>query len=126
MTRGVRRPAGALALALLQAQLAPAALAAKDAVDVRAYVNDACIVADEPYFLPANADERAKFLPLIGLVIGKLAELFINHEIQSKANQMKSGAARKDTRYAVTHEMNLYRAEFDPCPPSTSMPSSAA
>lgn len=116
MRRGARRLGLAPALLLLQAPLAPPALAAKDAVDVRAYVNDACIVADEPYFLPANDAERAKFLPLIGLVIGKLAELFINHEIQVKANQIKSGAARKDTHYAVTHEMNLYRADFDPVP----------
>ena len=105
-----------LALSLLQMQ---AAQAAKDTVEVRAFVNDACIVADEPYFLPAaNKDpgDQAKFLPLLGLVIGKLAQLLINHEIQGKANQIKSGAARKDTHYAVTHEMNLYRADFDPVP----------
>src|SRR5260221_4186718 len=29
---------------------------------------------------------------------------------------MKSGAARKDTRYAAAKEMNLYRAEFAPAP----------
>jgi len=28
----------------------------------------------------------AKFLPLLGLVVGKLAELFINHEIQASAS----------------------------------------
>ena len=32
-----------------------------------------------------------KFLPLIGLVVGKLAELFINHEIQKSANRYKAG-----------------------------------
>jgi hypothetical protein len=108
-----------LCLSLLQMQ---AAFAAKDAVAVRAYVNDACIIADEPFFLPAappkdGADQAtAKFLPLLGLVIGKLAELFINKEIQSSANRYKAGAARKDTRYAVSRQMNLYRAEFEPAP----------
>ncbi len=82
-------------------------------------MNDACIIADEPFFLPAgaNADQgNAKFLPLIGLVVGKLAELFINHEIQASANRIKSGAVRKDTRYAVVRQMNLYRVDFQPAP----------
>ena len=47
-------------------------------------------------FLPAsgNGDPgTAKFLPLIGLVVGKLAELFINHEIQASADHIKVGRA---------------------------------
>ena len=95
--------------------------AAADDVQVRAYVNDTCIIADEPYFVPANAtttgdQQTAKFLPLLGLVIGKLAELFVNHEIQAAADQLRSHGARKDTRYAMTAEMNLYRADFQPAP----------
>ena len=47
----------------------------KDPVAVRAYVNESCIIADEPFFLPApppkdGTDQAtAKFLPLLGLVI---------------------------------------------------------
>lgn len=119
---------GALCLSLLQMQTATAAQAARAAdgahenVDVRAYVDDACIIADEPFFLPTpkNADgseqNTERFLPLLGLIVGKLAELFINHEIQSSADRIKSGAARKDTRYATTRQMNLYRADFQPAP----------
>jgi hypothetical protein len=109
----------ALCLSLLQMQVASAA---KDSVTVRAYVNDTCIIADEPFFLPAappkdgSEQATAKFLPLLGLVVGKLAELFINHEIQSSANRYKAGAARKDTRYAAIKQMNLYRADFEPAP----------
>jgi hypothetical protein len=124
MKRVHSRPlAGVLCLSLLQMQVAQAA---KDTVNVRAYVNDTCIIADEPFFLPAapaspaaqngDAQESAKFFPLLGLVIGKLAELFVNHEIQSKANQYKSGVARKDTRYAITEQTNLYRADLEPVP----------
>lgn len=109
--------AGVLSLSLLH--VSPA-LAARDAAIVRVYVNDTCIVADEPYFVPTvtvgDATEQPKFLPLIGLVIGKLAELFINHEIQNRADQIKKRAARKDTRYAITRQMNLYRADFVPAP----------
>lgn len=113
---GARWLAGALCLSLLQT---PIARAAKPNFEVRAYVNNICIVADEPFFRPApvNPDGTpAKFLPLIGLVIGKLAELLVNHEIESSADRLKSGAARKDTNYAVTRKMNLYRADFDPVP----------
>jgi hypothetical protein len=106
----------ALCLSLLQTQVARAA---KPAFEVRAYANDTCIIADEPFFKPAplNPDGTPqRFLPLIGLVIGKLAELFINHEIESQADRIKNGAARKDTNYAVTKKMNLYRADFEPVP----------
>ncbi|HTB90004.1 MAG TPA: hypothetical protein VK743_18710 [Steroidobacteraceae bacterium] len=109
----------ALCLSLLQMQVA---FAAKDTLAVRAYVNDTCIIADEPFFLPTappkdgSEQATAKFLPLLGLVVGKLAELFINHEIQSSANRYKAGVARKDTRYAATRQMNLYRADFEPAP----------
>jgi hypothetical protein len=114
--------AAAVCLSLLQFQAVQAAQATHENVEVRAYVDDACIIADEPYFLPvtgnkdASDQSTAKFLPLLGLVVGKLAELFINHEIQSSADRIKAGAARKDTRYAVTRQMNLYRADFQPAP----------
>ena len=105
---------------LLQPATVLAAHDVRPKVEVRAFVNDSCIVADEPYFLPAtgteNPADNAKFLPLLGLVIGKLTELFINHEIQASADRMKAGAVRKDTRYAVSRHMNLYRADFQPAP----------
>lgn len=111
-----RRIAGLLSVALLHVS---STRAAPDDFQVRAFVNDACIIADEPFFVPAGAasdQPNAKFLPLVGLVIGKLAELFINHEIQMSADRIKSGAARKDTHYAMVRQMNLYRADFEPAP----------
>jgi hypothetical protein len=108
-----------LTLSLLQM---PAAYGAQDKIDIHAYINDSCIVADEPYFVPQaknrgeSEEMTPKFLPLIGIVIGKLAELFINHEVQGKVKQMKSVADRKDTRYATTNEMNLYRADLEAAP----------
>jgi hypothetical protein len=49
-------------------------------------------------------------------VVGKLAELFISHELQGAASAIKSKADRKDTRYALTRQMNLYRAELTTTP----------
>jgi hypothetical protein len=111
--------------ALLQTPMAYAAKDTKDKgkdVVVRAFVNDTCIIADEPFYTPAppategDSEARAKFLPLLGLVVGKLAELYINNKIKNSANHYKAGVARKDTRYAVSSQMNLYRAEFEPVP----------
>jgi hypothetical protein len=96
-------------------QTAPSA-AAPPPFEVRAYANDTCIVADEPFFLPGNKEANARFLPLLGLIVGKLAELFINHEIAASAERIKSGAARKDTRYAMVTQMNLYRVDFQSGP----------
>jgi hypothetical protein len=90
--------------------------------DIHAYVNDSCIIADEPYLMPPpepgdSADQTtARFLPLLGLVVGKLTELLINHMVNASSEHIKAGASRKDTRYAMSKEMNLYRAEFQPEP----------
>ena len=99
-------------LLLQTAQSAPPPAAPPGGPEVRAYVNDTCIVADEPFFLPGNKEANARFLPLLGLIVGKLAELFVNHEIEASADRIKAGAVRKDTRYAVISHMNLYRVDF--------------
>jgi hypothetical protein len=114
-----RSLACALALSALPAD---AAQGAADDPEIRAYANDTCIVADEPYLLPAPqagdaADQSTtRFFPLVGLVVGKLTEMFINHVASSSAGQIKATATRKDTRYAVIRQMNLYRADFQPEP----------
>jgi hypothetical protein len=117
------KPAPALTCVLILALLQmPAAGAARDKIDVHAYLNDACIVADEPFFVPqakqgGDSEEMTpKFLPLVGLVVGKLVELYINREVEGKVKQIKSVADRKDTRYAVTNQMNLYRVDLQTAP----------
>ena len=102
-------------------QSAQPAQAAHDKIEVRAYVNDTCIIADEPFFLPVSgnpADQatRAKFLPLLGLVVGKLAELFINHEIQSIGRPHESRRRAQGHALRAAKQMNLYRADFAPAP----------
>jgi hypothetical protein len=116
---------GIMSLCLLQTPLAYAAKdkdKSKGSVVVRAFVNDTCVIADEPFYMPVtppkdgDSEAHAKFLPLLGLVVGKLAELYINSKIKNSANHYKAGVARKDTRYAMSSEMNLYRAQFEPAP----------
>ena len=109
MSSALARP---LAFMLLVSWLPPgAARAGQDDPEIRAYVNDSCIVADEPYLLPPpqagdSADQSTtKFFPLIGLVVGKLTEMLINHVVNSSSGHIKANAARKDTRYTVIKEM---------------------
>jgi len=99
--------------------VAPLAHAAHDDFEMHAYVNDACVIADEPYFVPQAADQHeagAKILPLIGLVVGQLGELLVKHGIDAAASHLKAHAERRDTRYALAREMNLYRADLTPSP----------
>jgi hypothetical protein len=108
-----------LALSLLPLD---GAYAGSNDPDIRAYVNDSCIIADEPYLLPppqpgdAADQTTTRFLPLLGLVVGKLTEMLINHMVSASSEHVRAGAKRKDTRYAASKEMNLYRAEFEPEP----------
>ncbi len=100
----------------------PEAAAAAEPVPIQAFVTEHCIVADEPFYFPQGEPStgpdgaRAKFLPLIGLVAGKLVELFINHETGASAGRVKATGERKDTRYAMTRTMNLYRANLEGTP----------
>jgi hypothetical protein len=124
MNISLSRPlACVLALSLLQVdllQINPARAAADDP-EIRAFVNDSCIVADEPYLMPPPdpdhpADQSTKFFPLIGMVVGELVQMLITHVVAASTGHIKTDAARKDTRYAVTDQMNLYRADLTPEP----------
>jgi len=124
MKLSVSRPlACVLLMILLQVdllQISPAR-AASDDPEVRAFVNDSCIVADEPYLMPPPdpdhpADQSTRFFPLIGMVVGELAQMLVTHIVSAYTTHIKTNAARKDTRYAVTEEINLYRADFQPAP----------
>jgi hypothetical protein len=110
-----------LVAAILGALASAAAHAAQEPVPLHAYLTASCIIADEPFYAPDGdaaqpGAPRAKFLPLIGLVVGKLAELFITHEMESSANQIKVRAARKDTLYTVISPLNLYTADGSALP----------
>lgn len=108
----------AVALTLACASAATASAAAPK-VEVRAYVNETCIVADEPFLLPPvqSADGQvAKSPALLLMVVGKIAEALVNQVLKTSAGRIRSDAARKDTRYAVVKETNLYLATLDPAP----------
>jgi hypothetical protein len=103
-----------IALSLI---VVPRAQAAQDDVQIRAYANSSCIVADEPYYSPVGDDQpTSRALPLIAIVVAKLTELALNHAVKAAAGRISSTGARKDTRYAVVRQMNLFRADLQPEP----------
>src|SRR5690348_3317954 len=112
----MRRPTNAaligLACAFSGAAANVDAATKPEPVEVRAYVNDSCIVADEPYFKPAqtgNEDEKSeRSLALLGIVVGKIAQVLVQHALTSSAQKMSANAARQDTVYAMTRTTNLY------------------
>lgn len=96
------------------------AAAKAPAPELRAFLNESCVLADEPWLLPEDArpasDAFSRAGPLTALVVGKLAEVLISHSIKATAGRISASAERKDTRYAFARETNLYRAEFVPQP----------
>jgi hypothetical protein len=97
----------------------PVAVAAGGPTTVRAYVNDRCIVADEPFVAPSLADrgdQQARLAPLAGIVVGKLAEALIKYAIGGASARLKKAGERSDTLYAYTRQANLYRADLQPRP----------
>ena len=124
--RSLAKPRTAFLAGLLPAALAVApalpepARAAAAGPELRAFVHEACVVADEPWLLPPEADttpeQSARALPLVALVVGKLAEVLVSSAVKATAGRISASAARKDTRYAYARETNLYRVQFDPAP----------
>lgn len=95
------------------------ARAATPAPELRAYVNESCVVADEPWLVPAEKlgdDQTSRAGPLTALVVGKVAEVLISHTIKATAGRISAGAERKDTKYAFARDTNLYRVDFSPQP----------
>jgi hypothetical protein len=86
-------------------------------VELRAFVNGSCIVADEPFYLPEqDGDSETKSVTLVAIIVGKIAEAMISRVVKASAGRVSTSAARKDTRYAAAKEMNLYRADLFPRP----------
>ena len=86
-------------------------------LELRAYVNDRCIVADEPFYQPENGGGTSeRSLALVGFIASKLAGLFLEQAVGAAATRLQSRAARRDTRYAVATQTSLYVAQMRPSP----------
>lgn len=123
--REPRRRVAATILGALVAMLAIAGAAglparaatAAPAPELRAYVNERCVVADEPWYRPeAEGGAEQRSLTLLGIVVSKLAGIFMQQAIGAAAARLQARGARQDTRYAVATQSSLYVAEVVPSP----------
>ena len=86
-------------------------------VEIRAFMNESCIVADEPYLLErADAEQVARSLSIGGLVVGKLAHTFLNSLVRATSAQLGAMARPKDVYYVAANDFNLYRAALAESP----------
>ena len=117
-------PLARVALAAVVATLMGLAIAgrgvaapAAEPIELRAFVNDRCIMADEPWYRPEATDGATeRSLTLLGILATKLAGVFMQQAVGVAATRIQARAARQDTRYAVARQTSLYVAELAPAP----------
>ena len=83
----------------------------------RSYINNSCIVADEPFLLPEFGDGSADRFPLfLGAIATKLAGALINVAVDGAVGGLKAGAARKEFTYVIAEDFNLYSVDLSASP----------
>ena len=82
-------------------------------IESRAYINDSCIIADEPFLLPETADDTsARMAPVFGVFAAKVANALISGIIQGASGGLNKRGARKDTEYVTANNVNLFTADL--------------
>jgi hypothetical protein len=83
----------------------------------RAYINNSCIVADEPFLLPESDDDSDDRFPLfLGAIATKLAGALINVAVDGAVGGLRAGGARKDSTYVIAEDFNLYSVDLSESP----------
>jgi hypothetical protein len=89
------------------------------APQARVYLNASCVVADEPFVLPAelaDSEQRARMLPLLSMLVGKVTEALLKQAVTAVWKKMKGDGERKNTLFADSREINLYQTQLAPQP----------
>ncbi len=101
-----------LAVTVFSTGLAEQAVASKlpKGTELRAYLNDECIVSDEPYYLPLAEDQVDKSFSITGIIVGKVAAALVSGLVRVTASGLEEMARQKDMHYVAAYDFNLYRA----------------
>jgi hypothetical protein len=82
-------------------------------VELRAFLNDTCIVSDEPYYRPPlNVDQVSKVFPISAVIVGKLFEALVKGMVKVTASGLDNAAQHKDLHYVAAYDFDLYRASL--------------
>lgn len=92
-----------------------AGAAKSEEVEARAVLNSECVLADEPYYVPdATGVPRDKSLSMLGIVVGKVAEVMIQHALRMVVAKWRTRGI--ETWSARLPPTDLYLAKLDPAP----------
>jgi hypothetical protein len=84
-------------------------------VELRAVLDERCVVADEPYYIPsAEGVPRDKALGLVGIIVGKIAGALVEHAIKVAVEKWRERG--QDAWYTTLPATELYVAQLDPAP----------
>ena len=79
--------------------------------ELRVYLNDSCVVADEPIVVP-DANE-SKGLPFAGLIVSSSGQAMMRGLIRGIAWGLAKISSRRDYLYSATQELYLYNVDYD-------------
>jgi len=89
----------------------------------RTYINDSCIVTDEPFLLPETDDQStARIAPLLALVATRMASTLVGSIITGFTGGVSAKAASRDTNFITTNDFNLYRTDLSDSPAASINP----
>lgn len=85
--------------------------------EIRAYLNESCVVADEPYYQPQSEDgQHDKAFALSGAIVGKFAYALLNGAFKLSAKGLGNMSSQKDMYFVSAYDFDMYRASLDESP----------
>lgn len=85
--------------------------------EIRAYLNESCIVSDEPYLLALDSDDQfVRSLSVGGVVVSKLGQTLLHGFVHATSAQLGAMSKSRDMRYVAAKDFNLYRATLSESP----------
>ena len=112
----MKPPRRCLAIAMLALGSSVQVAQADDPPVLRTYLNNQCIVADEPYLLPEDADTLSSRSLFAALIVRRLSSAFIQRLVQGGIGRISASAARQNTEYLVAKDVHLYIGDLAASP----------
>ncbi|MBT8079703.1 MAG: hypothetical protein KJO31_14080, partial [Gammaproteobacteria bacterium] len=84
--------------------------------ELRAYLNESCIVSDEPYYLPGDDEQFTRAVPFASIIVGKVAHALLRGVIKATAAQIGAAARQKDMYFVAAKDVDLYEAQLHDSP----------
>ena len=110
----------AIAAAIAAAMASPPILAAPPAPDVRIFVNDSCLIADEPIVAPSLTGSKALAWP--GLIVGSTGQAILSGVVSGVASMIGTRSQSREFEFVADTEVYLYNVDYRVSPDPTLAP----